>query len=147
MEKLDTNILLTDSWLGKPVTKHIKEFGFLIGAIFLLLGSAKFYTATNLNAAWALVLIGFFLAVGGIVFPSVIRPIWVYWMKFALALGTVMTFVMVTLAWVIMFIPIGLIFKLIGKKTLDLSFKSTKTSYWEPRDDKSNDFKLLDRQY
>ena len=68
-------------------------------------------------------------------------------MKFALALGTVMTFVMVTLAWVIMFIPIGLIFKLIGKKTLDLSFKSTKTSYWEPRDDKSNDFKLLDRQY
>jgi hypothetical protein len=79
--------------------------------------------------------------------PRLLMPVWYYWMKFALALGAFMTLVIITLAWIIMFIPIGILFKLIGKRTVNISFKSSSDSYWEQREDKYNDFKLLERQF
>jgi hypothetical protein len=147
MEILDSNISIQDDWLGKPVTKHVKDFGVLIGAIFLLIGAAKLYFGFKMLIASIWIVAGLLFILGGIYSPKLLLPVWYYWMKFALVLGTVMTFVIITLAWCIMFIPIGLLFKLIGKRTVNLSFKTNTDSYWEQRDEKYNDFKLLERQF
>jgi hypothetical protein len=46
-----------------------------------------------------------------------------------------------------MFIPVGVLFKLIGKKTIDSTYNKKATTYWEKRDKKHSDFKLLERQF
>lgn len=145
MEILDANISISDSWLGKPVTKHVKDFGILIGAIFLIISAFKMYKGSSILIPTTY--IGLLFVLGGLYMPRLLMPVWYYWMKFALALGTFMTLVIVTLAWIIMFIPIGILFKLIGKRTVNLSFKSSSDTYWEQREDKYNDFKLLERQF
>ena len=147
MEHLDSSISIKDKWLGKAVTTHVKDFGFLIGAIFLCIGAAKLYIGFKVVPATICITIGFFLSLGGLYFPKVIMPLWFYWMKFALMLGTIMTLIIITLAWIIMFIPMGILFKIIGKKTVNLSFKNSSDTYWETREEKYNDFKLLERQF
>ena len=147
MEKLDRSIKISDRWLGKPVTRHVRDFGYLVGAICLLIGAAKLYLGGHALMASLWIAVGFALALGGAFSPATLKPVWFYWMKFALLLGLVMTFLLVSLAWFVMFIPVGLFFKLIGKKTVNVEFRSSKASYWDDRDEKTNDFKLLERQF
>jgi Saxitoxin biosynthesis operon protein SxtJ len=95
-----------------------------------------------------------YLASGSIVFilagyllPILLYPLWKAWMKFGELLGLVMSFLVLGAIWVTMFIPLGLLFKLFGKKVMEVSFNKEATTYWIERDHTQDDFKLLERQY
>ncbi len=147
MIELKKNLSLEDVWVGKTVRKHVTQFGLLIGIICLLIAGLKLYFGFKLTVALIWIAVGSILIVLGRAAPSLLQPVWYYWMKFALALGLLMTTILVALAWVTMFVPMGLLFKLIGKKTIDVSIKKEAGTYWEPRDKKLSNFKLLERQF
>ena len=79
--------------------------------------------------------------------PAVLLPVWSGWMAFATQLGHVMTFVIVSILWFLVAIPVGMLLKIIGKKVMDLSYNAPVDSYWEERSEKYHDFKLLERQF
>lgn len=71
-----------------------------------------------------------FFLVSGLVIPVILMPIEKAWMALAKALSIVVTFILLTLTFIIVITPMGLLLRLIGKDLLQLRFKSNPRSYW-----------------
>lgn len=72
-----------------------------------------------------------FLA-AGLLFPRVLAPIERGWMKFAEALSTVMTVVILTVTFFLVITPIGLLRRALGNDSLGMKFGRKSASYWVP---------------
>jgi hypothetical protein len=85
--------------------------------------------------AWpySAVLSGFFL-IFGLFFPGLLGPVEWIWMKLALAMGFVMTNVLLTLVFFIAVTLTGLVMRLFGKDSLGLVFRDDMESYWHEVD-------------
>jgi hypothetical protein len=70
--------------------------------------------------------------ISGLLFPKVLRPLEWAWMKLALLLGVIMTFIILNLTFFLVITPIGLVMRLFGKRPLPLGFDSERSSFWEP---------------
>lgn len=132
---------------GKTARQHVREFGALFATICLGVAAWKIYCRTEVVAALCWVLPGLFFAVTGFYAPRVLMPLWRGWMKFAHYLAIIMTAVLLTLVWILGFLPIAGIMRLAGVNRMDLSFRADRVSYWEARDAKYDDFKRLKMQY
>ncbi len=133
---------------GKPVTLHIKEFVCVL-SIALLLAFAYFYKTRGFQN-WQLALPGLIpvLLLLGYKFQNIMKPFWKGWMKFGTFLGSIMSTVILSIAWALMVVPVAIILKIIGKKVMDLSFREPGIeTYWKVRKEEANNFELLERQY
>ena len=70
----------------------------------------------------------------GLVVPRALGPIEKAWMRFAMALSKVTTFVLLALAFVLVITPLGLLLRLFGKRPLQIAFDRQATTYWRPVD-------------
>ncbi len=138
---------LDETWFGKPVRQHVREFGAIFGAIFLAVCASKLYKGQALSVCAVWFALGAVSALLGYLAPSALLPLWRGWMKLAHYLSIVMTFVILGLAWTIGFIPMAYIMKICRVKSMDLSYKADVTTYWATRDAKHDDFKRLEQQY
>ena len=140
---------LDQLFFGRPKREHVKEFGALFGTIFCIVGAFLASSGSAEGMRIALWLLGATLVLVPLSYrvPVVVYPLWRGWMAFAHVLGIVMSFVFVTVTWWIMAVPLGLLLKVVGKKVMDLSFDRAVPSYWEERDERYHDFKLLERQF
>lgn len=70
-----------------------------------------------------------------IVFPKINYPFAIFWYSFSRLLGFFMSRVILTIVYVVMVIPVGLIRKVLGKDILDLGkFKKNRASALKSRD-------------
>ena len=76
----------------------------------------------------------FIILLSGLLVPVVIKPLFIAFSYLGFVLGWVMTRVILSLLYYLVFTPVGLILKLTGKKVLDTSFRSEQKSYWIKRD-------------
>lgn len=114
----------------------LRKFGLTVGAVFA--GIAAVVAWRN---GWEIgtlsqvlgLLGGALIALGGIA-PVVLRPVYKVWMTLAFAMGFVMTRVILTIAFVITILPIGLILRALGKDPLAKRPNSDMDSYWILRD-------------
>lgn len=113
----------------------LQRFGWMVGGV-LLCGVAVWAW----RHSWEVDLVGRVVAgagaalvVLGTLVPTALRAIYTAWMTLALALGWVMTRLILTLAWALAFVPIGLFFKLTGRDVLHRRPDPTAETYWEPR--------------
>ena len=68
-------------------------------------------------------------------FPMAYYPFAIFWFGFSQLLGTIMSKLILTLVYVIMVVPVGVIRRLMGKDTLQLSeFKKSNRSVMLTRD-------------
>ncbi len=132
---------------GKSVREHVKEFGALFGALSFFLAAWLCYKGKPLETVGGLCAFGVLFPLLGYLAPAALRPVWKNWMTFAHYLGIVMTFVMLSIAWSVLVIPLALILKIVGKKVVDMTYRSNVESYWITRKEKSTDFTLLERQF
>ena len=76
-----------------------------------------------------------FLTVGvvlfflGVALPVILKPIFWIWMIFATILGWIMTRVILSIMFYVIFTPIGLILRLFGKQFIELKWDKSKDSY------------------
>lgn len=139
--------VLDSDWMGKPVRTHVREFAVLFAIIFTGIASYKTYKfgVTTTAIAWAFG--GIIIGLLGYRAPRALHPLWKGWMKLAHYMSLVMTFVIMSLTWTIGFVPMAMILKVLRIKTMDLSYKSGATTYWETRDPSHDDFKRLEQQF
>jgi xanthine/uracil permease len=113
--------------------RSLRNFGLVVGGVFLAIVAFVFwrrgFEATP-------VLIG--IAVGAsvlvllaVVAPTVLKPAHRVWMLLALILGFVMTRVILTVMYYLVFTPIGLILRAFGRDPMNRSFGGD--SYWIER--------------
>ncbi len=118
----------------KPTTKDLRSFGVVVGGAFVVFWAVIKWVLPRLLGHGgdfpALWMIGAALAVVGAVAPIVLRPVYYVWMTLALAMGFVMTRVILTLFFFLVLTPVGLVFKVIGRDALHRKLDREGSTYW-----------------
>ncbi len=83
----------------------------------------------------ALVLGVIALVVGGagLLRPSLLRPLFSGWMRMARPVGLAVSTLLVCAVFVGMFVPIGLLFRVLGRDALALRRRRQAATYWQPK--------------
>ena len=115
----------------KSTRKDLKNFGFTIGFILLILSGFLFYKEKNLFV-YFFCIGSMSIGLGGIT-PVVLKPIYKIWMIFAVIIGWIMTRVILSVLFFSIITTIGIFTRLIGKDFLSLKSRNQK-SYWNSRD-------------
>ncbi|MFL3006673.1 MAG: SxtJ family membrane protein [Candidatus Neomarinimicrobiota bacterium] len=115
----------------KSTRKDLKNFGFTIGFILLIIGGVLFYKE-NFLFVYFLSIGSMLIGLGGIA-PSVLMPIYKIWMICAVIIGWIMTRVILSVLFFSIITTIGIFTRLIGKDFLSLKSRNQK-SYWNSRD-------------
>lgn len=109
----------------------LRKFGITLGMILIIISIFLFWKEKE--SFQILLNIGVLLSVLGIVIPVVLKPIYWIWMIFATILGWVMTRVILSLLFYVIFTPISLFPRLFGKQFLELKWNRTNRTYWNYR--------------
>lgn len=125
------------SWINDEYRKldrslrALRRFGLTVGLVILLLGCVLVWR--HRGAGWPLVSIGAVLVLAAGLAPSSLK--WVHgpWMILALALGWVMTRILLTIFFFVVLTPVGLLQRLFGKRVIEVAFKAGAASYWQAR--------------
>jgi hypothetical protein len=125
------------SWINEEYQKldrsprALRRFGFTVGLVILLLGSVLVWR--HHAAGWPLISIGAILIAAAGLAPVTLKHIHGTWMILSLALGWVMTRILLTIVFFLVVTPVGLLQRLFGKRTLDVALRPDAASYWQPR--------------
>ena len=112
---------------------ELRKFGLVLGptlgaiAVFLLWRGSTIVGPVLLGLAT-------FLLVGGLLHPSLLRPVERAWMALAERIGVVMTYVILGLTFYLVITPLSLLLRLLGKDLLQISEAEKRDSYWVPLD-------------
>ena len=129
----------------KTGTRELRNFGLLVGGVFGFLG--LLFMARGKAAYPWLLTPGLVLLAFGAIAPSTLKYIYLVWMGFALALGFVVSNVILTVFFFLVITPIGLLARLAGKDFLRLKLDRQAKSYWIPREHRSKAAEDYERQF
>jgi hypothetical protein len=111
--------------------KEIRNFGLLFTAVSLILAAFSAYKG---NTTWPwLAGVAFFFLTTGLFAHSILRPIYVGWMKFAFVLGWINTRLILGLFFYLILTPVGLVMRLFGHDPLHRKIDRKAPSYWVKR--------------
>tara|TARA_B110000003_G_C16571756_1_gene504584 strand:- start:568 stop:954 length:387 start_codon:yes stop_codon:yes gene_type:complete len=123
--------------MSKEVNKSTnKSFGLVFFTVFFLIGIYPLLNESNLRV-WSLVISVIFLILG-LLNSKILTPLNIFWFKFGIFLGKIVSPLVMVLIFFLVVTPIGLLMRLLGKDLLNLKNNSS-NSYWiEKKDLKSS---------
>ena len=110
----------------------VKKTGISVGVVLILISLLLWYFGKT-SFIYFSITGGLFVILAFITIP-VIRPFHKIWMMLSLAMGFVMSRVILTILFYIILTPIGLLAKIVGKKFMPLGFDKNAKTYWEKRE-------------
>jgi|SRR6185437_1049344 len=115
----------------KPSAAELRDFRLIlaIGGVAL---SLFLYLVRHHHAAAGGVVSGTFTLALLSFFPGLGRWLFAGWMGLGLILGRVTTPVLLGLIWLILFAPLGMVFRLLGRDAIKRPFPASEASFWEP---------------
>lgn len=66
--------------------------------------------------------------------PGLGRWLFAGWMGLGLALGRVTTPILLGVVWLVLFAPLGMVFRLLGRDAMKRRFPAPEPTFWEPHD-------------
>jgi len=119
--------------------KELRKFAFTVGpAIAIIFGVALPYIFGLEFPKWPWV-IAAILVLWGIVAPATLQPVYRGWMKFALLINKVTSPIVLGVVFVVLILPIGLLFRLVGRDLMHRGFKPADDTYKHIVDEDSFD--------
>ena len=129
----------------KSEKSDLLKFGITISIILLMIAGFLFWKEKE--SFQILLTFGITSCILGIAIPFILKPIYWVWMIFATILGWIMTRVILSLLFYIIFTPIGLILRFFGKQFLELRWEKSKESYWNFRTNEHLQNKNYEKQF
>jgi hypothetical protein len=123
----------------------VKKTGLSVGVVLILISLLLWYLGKT-SFIYFSIIGGLFVILAFIAIP-VLRPFHRLWMMLALAMGFVMSRVILTLLYYLILTPIGLLAKIVGKKFMPLGFDKNAKTYWEKRENIVKQQIDYDRQF
>lgn len=115
--------------------RDLRKFGLVVGAVFVALGAWFLFRK---KPVWPYLLSpGAVLMLLGGVAPHLLRQVYIGWMTLALALGLIVSTLILTLFFFLIVTPISLVARLAGKDFLSLKLQPQAASYWIVRPPRS----------
>ena len=127
----------------------LRRFGVVVGGVFLSLVALSVWRNGGAfgYVAQAFAVGGAALVLAGLAVPHALRPVYRVWMTAAVAMGFVVTRVILTLAFGLLFVPVGLCFRVLRRDVLGQRPDASAPSYWVRREDGPSDRERLGRMY
>lgn len=116
----------------KSVPKRQKKYG-VIGAIVFAALALAFYTQVAVPHRWVFVGLAAFFALGAVGASELIRPVYLIALVATFPIGLVVGPIIMAVMFFVIFMPVALIFKLIGRDTMARRFDEAAPSYWIER--------------
>ncbi len=113
--------------------REVRKFGLLFSLIFALIGGYVYYVSGEISS-WLAGGSLLFLALGLFFYP-LLKPVYVWWMKFAMVLAWINTRIILGIAFYLIVTPMGLVMRLFGKDLLDQRIDRSAQTYWKERED------------
>jgi saxitoxin biosynthesis operon SxtJ-like protein len=111
-----------------------RRFGFIVGAIFLIIACLRAFLVDNIDvASGTLGLVGFGLIAAAALVPNALEPVQWAWGRLGLLLHKITNPLLLGLIFVVTIIPTGLIMRMLGKDPMTRRFDRS-ASYWIKRD-------------
>jgi Saxitoxin biosynthesis operon protein SxtJ len=112
-------------------SRALRRFGFVVGFVILSLGCVLLWR--HRGAGWPMISTGAILLLAAGLAPLTLK--WVHgpWMILALALGWIVTRILLTIVFFLVVVPVGLLQRLLGARAIEVAFKADGTSYWQAR--------------
>ena len=108
--------------------KNLREFGIVTGIIVVVLfGLLLPWLLDSTYPMWPWYMLAILAAIA-VVVPMALKPVYKIWMRFGLIMGWINTRIILGIVFYVLFTPIALFLKLIGKdpmqRKLDINVKS-----------------------
>jgi Saxitoxin biosynthesis operon protein SxtJ len=116
-----------------PPSKTLRQFAGLCLAFFGSL--ALWHGMVSGRGTLAMIFAGLALTIGplGLLWPRLIRPIYVGWMVLAFPIGWTVSQTLLALLFFGLLTPIGLLFRMMGRDPLQRTRRPGQESYWSPK--------------
>ena len=116
----------------KPGRKQLRSFGLLVGVIFGVIALWPRLVHQRPWRLWAVV-VAVLLILPALVAPGILAPVHKVWMRIGHVLGWVNTRIILAISFYLIFLPMGLIMRLLGKDPMNRRFLKGEDSYRVPR--------------
>ncbi len=127
--------------------KEIRRWAVLMAVVSAIIGTIQLFLLRHPNAATVFWLIAVVFLVDGLLFPSLLKPVYWLWMKFAGALAWFNTRLIMALVFYLIFTPIGIILRILRVDLIKQRWDTKKPSYWIDRTDEPFDPSRYEKQY
>ena len=131
----------------ESTSKRIRKFAVTMAIAFAILGALVFFWFEKQTAGTVLWGIGGGMLVLGLPFPLLLWPVERAWFYFAFALGWLNMRILLTAVFYVLFVPVGLFMKLIGRDPLERKIDKSAETYWKERERTPVDPESYERQY
>lgn len=125
----------------QPSDRQVRQFGVTAAIVvplvgWLLAGSPGWKSDWSAGHAWligALSVAGALAGLVGWLAPPALKPVYLGLMLLSFPIGLVLSELILLAIYAGVFVPIGIVFRLIGRDVLQRRLDRGKTSYWEPK--------------
>lgn len=114
----------------QPTDRQLRQFGWIC---LVALPAVAWLWGGGTTLVMTLALAGLVLAMIGLVAPAALKPIFLVLTIVATPIGMIMGELAMLIIYFGVFLPFGLIFRVIGRDALQLQLDREKQSYWEAK--------------
>lgn len=111
-----------------PTTKHLRQFGLIVGGVFTVIGLWPVVFRSESPRLWALVLGGLLIALGALV-PRSLKQVHYGWMKIGHVLGAINTKIILGIIYYLLITPMGIVMRLMGKDPMHRAVRENVDTY------------------
>ena len=119
----------------------------VLGVFALIFYTGFWFWAEKPRLALGLLIAAPLINLVALVLPALWLRFFRLWMKLAEALGWVMTRVILSLFFLLVLTPFGLVMRWIGKRPLDLAWKDGRPTYWVDKEPGEYTLERYERQF
>lgn len=123
-----------------------REFGLVVGGVFVLLGGWWLYRGKFITAAYVTLLLGTLLTILGLLWPRALVLPNRAWMLLAEGLSFVTTRIILGLVFFLVITPIGVVKRLSGWDPLSRR-GARSASYWKPYSERQRDPRHYEKMF
>ena len=123
-----------------------REFGLIVGGVFVLLGSWWLFRGKFFNAAYVFITLGAALVLFGVVLPRLLVVPRKLWMKLAEAMAYVSSRIILAIVFFLVLTPIGVVKRAMGWDPLQRR-SGSRDSFWQPYPGRQRDPRHYEKMF
>lgn len=113
--------------IGDVSKQELRKFGFIMGgALILLFGLFFPWVFSKSIPLWPWIVAAVFI-LWALIHPQSMKPVYIVWMKIGGVLGFINTRIILGILFFLIFLPLGMLFKLFGKELIPSKFSDAKS--------------------
>jgi hypothetical protein len=136
--------LIDVNW--NPPPRQLRQFAGLFLVVFGGLATLSYFDDKPLLLSQVLWGLSVVVGITGLIFPPLVRPVYVVMMAVALPIGFVVSSVLLVIIYYLILTPIGLVMRFFGYDPMRRRRPSGVTSFWTARP-RTGDVRRYFRQY